>query len=182
MAAARVAPVDIRKERFSKILSGWGCHRQARNAHEKTGAGQILLAHICQGGPATLAGAGNNLQKTVVLALTAGYPGGLWKCRFFRILYTTFLLSYHYPIQLHASSTSLVRETTMSGQIFYRERQKVKDGSKTPRFRIAVVAGLDLKVYADHLRMGELKQLADATGAELVELKGGGGKKKHDKD
>ena len=69
----------------------------------------------------------------------------------------------------------------MNGQIFYRERQKVKDGSKTPRFRIAAVAGVDLKVYADHLRMGELKQLADATGADLVELKGGGGKKKHDK-
>ena len=68
----------------------------------------------------------------------------------------------------------------MSGQIFYRERQKVKDGSKTPRFRIAAVAGVDLKVYADHLRMNELKQLAKATGADLVELKGGGGKKKHD--
>lgn len=68
----------------------------------------------------------------------------------------------------------------MSGQIFYRERQKVKDGSKTPRFRIAAVAGVDLKVYADHLRMGELKQLAATTGADLVALKGGGGKKKHD--
>ena len=67
----------------------------------------------------------------------------------------------------------------MSGQIFYRERQKVKDGSKTPRFRVAAVADVDLKVYADHLRLGELKQMADATGAELVELKGGGGKKKH---
>ena len=67
----------------------------------------------------------------------------------------------------------------MSGQIFYRERQKVKDGSKTPRFRIAAVAGLDLKVYAYHLRMGELKQLADSTGADLVELKGGGGKGKN---
>ena len=66
----------------------------------------------------------------------------------------------------------------MSGQIFYRERQKVKDGAKTPRFRVAAVAGLDLKVYADHLRMGELRQLADAVGADLVELKGGGGKGK----
>jgi hypothetical protein len=66
----------------------------------------------------------------------------------------------------------------MAGQIFYRERQKVKDGSKTPRFRIAAVAGVDLKVYADHLRLGELKQMADAVGAQLVELKGGGGKGK----
>jgi glycine cleavage system regulatory protein len=67
----------------------------------------------------------------------------------------------------------------MSGQIFYRERQKVKDGSKTPRFRIAAVAGLDLKIYADHLRRAELEQLADAVGADLVELKGGGGKGIH---
>jgi hypothetical protein len=67
----------------------------------------------------------------------------------------------------------------MSGQIFYRERQKVKDGSKTPRFRIAAVAGVDLKIYADHLRRGELEQITDAVGAELVELKGGGGKGKH---
>ena len=67
----------------------------------------------------------------------------------------------------------------MSGQIFYRERQKVKDGSKTPRFRVAAVAGVDLKVYADHLRKGELKQMADAVGADLVELKGGGGKGKN---
>jgi hypothetical protein len=63
----------------------------------------------------------------------------------------------------------------MSGQIFYRERLKVKDGSKTPRFKVAGVAGVDLKVYADHLRKGELKQMADAVGADLVELKGGGG-------
>ena len=63
----------------------------------------------------------------------------------------------------------------MSGQIFYRERQKVKDGSQTPRFRVVAVAGLDLKVYTDHLRMGEIKQLADTVGADLVALKGGGG-------
>ncbi|MGA6927198.1 MAG: hypothetical protein WBY88_16035 [Desulfosarcina sp.] len=69
----------------------------------------------------------------------------------------------------------------MSGQIFYRERQKVKDGSKTPRFRIAAVSGVDLKVYANHLRLGELKQIADVTGAQLVELEGGD-KHKQNKD
>lgn len=69
----------------------------------------------------------------------------------------------------------------MSGHIFYRERQKVKDGSKTPRFRIAAVAGVDLKVVASHLRLGELKQIADVTGAQLVELKGGD-KHKQNKD
>lgn len=67
----------------------------------------------------------------------------------------------------------------MGGQIFYRERQKVKDGSKTPRFRVAGVSGVDLKVYAGHLRMNELRQMADAVGAQLVELKGGGHKGQH---
>jgi hypothetical protein len=67
----------------------------------------------------------------------------------------------------------------MSGHIFYRERQKVKDGSKSPRFRVAAVAGVDLKIYADHLRKAELQQMADAVGAELIELKGGGGKGKY---
>ena len=67
----------------------------------------------------------------------------------------------------------------MSGQIFYRERQKVKDGSKTPRFRIAAVSGVDLKVYAGHLRRGEIEQMANSVGAKMVELKGGGGKGKH---
>lgn len=68
----------------------------------------------------------------------------------------------------------------MSGHIFYREREKVKDGSQTPRYRVAAVAGFDMKIYTDHLRMGELKMLADTTGADLVELKGGGqtGKRK----
>ena len=67
----------------------------------------------------------------------------------------------------------------MSAQIFFRERQKVKDGAKTPRFRIVAVCDVDLKVYAKHLRLGELEQLAAAAGAELIALKGGGGKGKH---
>jgi hypothetical protein len=71
------------------------------------------------------------------------------------------------------------QENVMSGQIFYRERTKVKDGSQTPRFRIIGVADVDLKVYADHLRKGEIQQMAEAVGAKMVELKGGGGKGKH---
>ncbi|GAB6909991.1 conserved hypothetical protein [Desulfosarcina cetonica] len=67
----------------------------------------------------------------------------------------------------------------MAGQIFYRQRQKIKDGAKTPRFRIAAINGVDLKVYAQHLRMHELQQLADAVGAKLVELTGGGHKGSH---
>jgi len=61
----------------------------------------------------------------------------------------------------------------MAGQIFYRERLKSQDGSRTPRYRIVAVSGVDLKVYADHLRMAELKQLALATKADLVALERG---------
>lgn len=58
----------------------------------------------------------------------------------------------------------------MAGQIFYRERQKVQEGSRTPRFRVVAVTGLDLKVYGCHLRKKELEQIAAATGADLVAL------------
>ena len=58
----------------------------------------------------------------------------------------------------------------MSGKIFYRERRKVSDGEKKPRFRIVAVSDCNLKVYLDHFRMGELEQLAQAAGAELVAL------------
>jgi hypothetical protein len=62
---------------------------------------------------------------------------------------------------------------TMAGQIFYRERQKSKDGAKTPRYRIIAVTGVDLKVYGNHLRKVELDQIASATQSDLVALKRG---------
>lgn len=61
----------------------------------------------------------------------------------------------------------------MAGKIFYRERKKMVDGSKTPRYLISAVADVNLKVYGKHMRMSELKQLAEALGAELVPLKRG---------
>lgn len=64
----------------------------------------------------------------------------------------------------------------MAGKIFYRERQKVKDGAKRPRYRIAAISGVDLKVYGNHFRMTELEQVAESIGADLVALKRG---KKH---
>ena len=59
----------------------------------------------------------------------------------------------------------------MAGKIFYRERQKVKEGSRSPRFRIVAVNNLDLMIYAQHLRKKELEQLAGSVDAKLVELK-----------
>jgi len=61
----------------------------------------------------------------------------------------------------------------MAGQIFYRERLKSREGSKSPRYRIVAISGVDLKVYADHLRMAELKQMALATKSDLIALERG---------
>ncbi len=61
----------------------------------------------------------------------------------------------------------------MAGKIFYRERHKLVDGSKQPRYILVAVSGVDLKVYGQHLRMTELKQIGEAVGAELVSLSRG---------
>jgi hypothetical protein len=61
----------------------------------------------------------------------------------------------------------------MAGKIFYRERVKSKDGSKSPRYRIIAVSDINLKVYADHFRKTELDQIAAATGAELIVMERG---------
>jgi hypothetical protein len=50
----------------------------------------------------------------------------------------------------------------MAGKIFYRERRKVKDGEKKPRFRMVGVFDCNLKIYAKHLRLSELEHLAEA--------------------
>ena len=61
----------------------------------------------------------------------------------------------------------------MAGTIFYRERRKVGDGEKKPRFNLVATAGTDLKVHSKHVRKSELTQMAEKLGAELIELKGG---------
>ena len=57
----------------------------------------------------------------------------------------------------------------MAGKIFYRERHGYADGARTPRYLVMAVQGLNLKVYGQHLRMSELKAIAESTGSELVE-------------
>ncbi len=58
----------------------------------------------------------------------------------------------------------------MPGKIFYRERSKMVDGSKQPRYILVAVADINLKVYGHHLRMSELKHVAESVGAELIAL------------
>jgi hypothetical protein len=62
----------------------------------------------------------------------------------------------------------------MAGKIFYRERQKYVDSSAHPRFHVVAIHDLNLRVYGQHLRMSELKAMAEATGAELIALPRGG--------
>lgn len=68
----------------------------------------------------------------------------------------------------------------MKGTIFYRERRKIEEGERKPRFRVVAVSGVDLKVFATHLRMEELKVLAASVEAELVALEAGGGEEGHE--
>lgn len=59
----------------------------------------------------------------------------------------------------------------MSGKIFYRERTNIGEGDQAPRFVVVAVADVKLKFRAKHMRKSELKEIAEAMGAELVELK-----------
>lgn len=70
----------------------------------------------------------------------------------------------------------------MAGKIFYRERRKVGEGEKKPRFKLVAVAGVDMKVFGKHLRKKELEQIAEAVGAELILLKQGERGKDEDVD
>ena len=58
----------------------------------------------------------------------------------------------------------------MAGKIFYRERTKMKQGEKRPRFNLIAVAGLDLRFHAKHVRKTELDRIAQELGAELILL------------
>lgn len=61
----------------------------------------------------------------------------------------------------------------MAGRIFYRERLKVAEGEKKPRFALVAVTGVDLTFYPKHMRKQEPEQIAEAVGAELILLKDG---------
>ena len=55
-------------------------------------------------------------------------------------------------------------------KIFVRERRHIGQGAGRPRFAIVAVEGVDLKVYAPHIRKAELEKLAEAVAAEVVYL------------
>ena len=53
--------------------------------------------------------------------------------------------------------------------IFARERRKIEQGEKKPRFRVVAATG-DIKFFAEHIRKRELEAIAASIGAELVYL------------
>lgn len=66
-------------------------------------------------------------------------------------------------------------------RIFVRERRKVEQGERKPRYRVVAVADGKLKFRAEHIRKMELEAIAKHAGAEIVYLprdgeKKGGGK------
>jgi hypothetical protein len=61
----------------------------------------------------------------------------------------------------------------MPGIIFYRERGKVGEGEKKPRFKLLAVSGVDIQFYGKHLRRKELEQIATAVSAKLVMVERG---------
>jgi len=58
-------------------------------------------------------------------------------------------------------------------KIFVRERRKVGEKEKKPRFSVVAVAGVDLKIKAKHIRRSEIEEIANAIGADLVYLQAG---------
>jgi hypothetical protein len=60
-------------------------------------------------------------------------------------------------------------------RIFVRNRHRIGRGAGQPRFSFVAVEGLDLKIYARHIRRKELEALSEAVGAEVVYLPAGEG-------
>ena len=66
--------------------------------------------------------------------------------------------------------------------IFVRERRKVQEGEKKPRFAVVGVAGMDLKLHAKHIRRMELEQMAKILDAQVVYLEAGNDEDEIDED
>jgi len=60
-----------------------------------------------------------------------------------------------------------------NGKIFIRERRKVIEGEKKPRFVVVGAAETDLKIFTKHIRKMEIEQIAELIGAELIILEAG---------
>ncbi|MCP4138075.1 MAG: hypothetical protein GY754_44340 [bacterium] len=59
----------------------------------------------------------------------------------------------------------------MAGKIFYRERSKVGEKERKPRFKLVATEGINIQFYSEHLRKKELEEIAKDVGAQLILLK-----------
>jgi len=55
-------------------------------------------------------------------------------------------------------------------KMYVRERQKVGEGVKQPKFRIVAITGGQIQVEATHFRKVEIERIAQDVGAEIVYL------------
>ncbi len=65
----------------------------------------------------------------------------------------------------------------MGAAIFVRERRKIQEGEKKPRFRIVGVCDANIKIFSKHLRKVEVEQIAREAGVKVIYLESGKGKK-----
>ncbi len=65
----------------------------------------------------------------------------------------------------------------MGAAIFVRERRKIEDGEKKPRFRIVGACDANIKFFTKHLRRVEIDQIAKEAGVKVVYLDSGKGKR-----
>jgi len=56
------------------------------------------------------------------------------------------------------------------GKIFVRERNKVGEKEKKPRFAVVATSGIDLKIKAQHVRKQEIEEIARQLNAEIIYL------------
>ena len=53
-------------------------------------------------------------------------------------------------------------------KIYVRERQKVGEGVRQPKYRVIAVTGGQVQIQATHFRKMELEVIAKEIGAEIV--------------
>ncbi|MDD3652594.1 MAG: hypothetical protein PHO01_00160 [Desulfotomaculaceae bacterium] len=68
------------------------------------------------------------------------------------------------------------------GKIFVRERRKVGEKEKKPRYFVVAVADVDLKIRARHIRKQEIEEIASVIGADVIYLQAGKDNQEDDVD
>ena len=62
----------------------------------------------------------------------------------------------------------MVNRGGITMKIYVRERQKVGEGVRQPKYRVIAVTGGQVQIQATHFRKMELEVIAKEIGAEIV--------------